>query len=213
MWSVRELARAERCDFAGLLDGLTEEQWVAPSLCAGWRVCEVVAHTISYLDQSRLGLAVEMARARGDIDRLNQRALGLLPRRDLSQFAVMMRAGADPVGAGALYGSRVALIECLVHQQDVRRPLGLERRIPNRRVAASLRFAWWSPVIGGARRMRGIRAVADDLDWSAGRGEQVRGSGEALLLAMTGRAPAVVDDLSGPGLEILLKPVGGDPPR
>ncbi|WP_159231543.1 maleylpyruvate isomerase family mycothiol-dependent enzyme [Mycolicibacterium vanbaalenii] len=206
MWSVRELARAQRCEFADLLDELTAEQWLAPSLCEGWRVCDVVAHTIAYLAQTRVGLAVEMLRAGGSVDRLNERALKGLRRDDPKALAELMRAGAQPAGAGALYGCRVALIECLIHQQDVRRPLGLTRDIPAQSLMVALRFAWWSPVIGGARRMRGLRAVASDLDWSAGRGAQVTGPGEALLLAMTGRASAVVDDLAGPGVQRLLEP-------
>ena len=205
MWSVRESARAERCEFADLLDDLEADQWIAPSLCHGWRVCDVVAHTIAYLGQTQVGLAVEMVRVRGNVDRLNERALDGLTRHDPKTLAELMRAGVEPAGAGALYGCRVALIECLIHQQDVRRPLGLTRHVPDRRLTAALQFAWWSPVIGGARRMRGIRAVASDVGWSAGRGERVTGSGEALLLAMTGRAVAVVDDLSGPGVGLLLR--------
>ena len=42
---IRRAVAAERRDQAELLAGLTEEQWNAPSLCAGWRVKEVVAHT------------------------------------------------------------------------------------------------------------------------------------------------------------------------
>jgi hypothetical protein len=38
------------------------------------------------------------------------------------------------------------------------------------------------------------------MDWSAGRGPDVRGPGEALLLAMTGRIDAVRDELSGAGV-------------
>ena len=35
---------AERTRMASLLEGLTPEQWGADSLCAGWRIREVVAH-------------------------------------------------------------------------------------------------------------------------------------------------------------------------
>ncbi|GLP78629.1 maleylpyruvate isomerase family mycothiol-dependent enzyme [Mycobacterium antarcticum] len=206
MWSVRELARAERCDFADFLDELTADQWLAPTFCDGWRVCDVVAHTVSYLGQSRARLAVEMVRAGGSVDRLNAHALEGLSGDDPKSLIASMRSGVEPAGVGALYGCRVALIECMIHQQDIRRPLGLERRIPNPRLIAALRFAWWSPVIGGARRMRGIHLAAHDPDWSAGNGARVNGPAEALLLAMTGRVPAVIDDLAGPGVRRLLEP-------
>ena len=35
---------AEFLALAGLLDSATEAQWDTPSLCAGWRVREVIAH-------------------------------------------------------------------------------------------------------------------------------------------------------------------------
>ena len=35
---------AERTEFADLCDGLTAEQWDAPSLCTNWRVRDVVGH-------------------------------------------------------------------------------------------------------------------------------------------------------------------------
>lgn len=38
---------AERRELADLFDALTPAQWKAPSLCAGWRVREVVAHMFS----------------------------------------------------------------------------------------------------------------------------------------------------------------------
>lgn len=203
MLSVRDLARQERRDFADLLDGLSPAQWSAASLCNGWNVRDVVAHTLAYLSQSRRGLLAAMIRHRGDVDRLNAAALPAYCRLPPDQLAALMRAGVDPAGAGALYGCRVALIECLIHQQDIRRPLGLHRSVPADRLRAALRYARASPVIGAARRTAGLRLIATDLDWSAGRGPEVSGPAEALLLAMTGRAGAVADELRGSGLNRL----------
>ncbi|ODR20615.1 maleylpyruvate isomerase family mycothiol-dependent enzyme [Mycolicibacterium porcinum] len=205
MISVRTLARRERQEFADLLDGLSPQQWQAPTLCRGWNARDVVAHTIAYLGQTRVGLTAAMLAARGQIDRLNESARrtnsGLAPDR----LRALMRAGTDPSGAGALYGCRVALIECLIHQQDIRRPLGLPRVIAAEPLSAALTFARVSPVIGGARRTRGLRLIATDLDWSAGRGLEIHGPGEALLLAMTGRIEAVTPALVGPGLADLCR--------
>jgi uncharacterized protein (TIGR03083 family) len=103
VFSVREFARAERLEFADLLDALTTEQWAAPSLCRGWRVRDVVAHTVAYLGHSRFGLFAEMTRARGSVDRLNERSLGHFARADTTRLAALMRKGGEPAGAGALY--------------------------------------------------------------------------------------------------------------
>lgn len=45
---VRRLAREERAEFAAFLATLPPPQWQAPTLCAQWRVRDVVAHVISY---------------------------------------------------------------------------------------------------------------------------------------------------------------------
>ena len=60
---VRGLAGEERADLAAFLSSLTPEQWQAPTLCPGWRVRDVVAHVISYDDQSLLQLLSVAARA------------------------------------------------------------------------------------------------------------------------------------------------------
>jgi uncharacterized protein (TIGR03083 family) len=201
--TVLTLARLERAEFADLLDELTPEQWSMSSLCEGWTVRDVAAHTIAYLGQSRARLMMNMVRTRFDIDRLN--AKGLRDNAGLAreQLIRLMRQGVRPSGAAALYGGRVALIECLIHQQDIRRPLGQLRTIPEERLRVSLNYARFSPVIAGARRTRGARLVATDMDWSAGHGLEVRGSGEALLLAMTGRAETVASELAGEGITLL----------
>jgi uncharacterized protein (TIGR03083 family) len=159
-------------------------------------VRDVAAHTVAYLDQSRLSLFRAYGAARWDVDRLNERGLarsGL--HRD--EVAAAMRHGVDPRGAGALYGCRVALIECVIHQLDVRRPLGLPRAVPADALRATLTFARTSPVISTPR---GVHWVATDVDWAAGRGPEVRGKGEALLLAMTGRG---FGNVEGPGVQRL----------
>jgi hypothetical protein len=61
-----------------------------------------------------------------------------------------------------------------------------------------------APLVRGAWRARGVRLVADDLDWSHGPGPEVRGNGEALLMAMAGRR-AALGDLTGLGVERLAR--------
>jgi len=134
------------------------------------------------------------------VDRLNARALPAYDAIEHTALVDLMRRDAEPAGAAGLYGGRVALIECLIHQQDIRRPLGIHRTIPDEAIVVSLDYARISPVIGGARRTLGVRLVATDMDWSAGSGPEVHGPGEALLLAMTGRITAVRDELGGDGL-------------
>jgi len=60
---VRGLARDERADFAAFLATLSQYHWRAPTLCAGWRVPDVVAHVISYDELDARGLLAHVATA------------------------------------------------------------------------------------------------------------------------------------------------------
>ncbi|BBX69578.1 hypothetical protein MPSYJ_30390 [Mycolicibacterium psychrotolerans] len=90
----------------------------------------------------------------------------------------------------------------MIHQQDIRRTLSLPRTIPADRLVVALDFARVAPLIGGAWHTRGVRRIATDIDWAVGQGPEVRGTGEALLMAMA-RRPDALADLTGPGLVVL----------
>jgi hypothetical protein len=75
----------------------------------------------------------------------------------------------------------------------------VSRRIPAERLCAALDFVRYAPTIRGAWRGRGVRLVATDVDWSHGNGQEVRGTGEALLMVMAGR-PDALADLDGSGV-------------
>lgn len=192
------MARAEREGFAALLEGLTPQQWESPTLCKGWRVRDVVAHVIGFDPLSRAQLVGWMAR--GLVTRGGSNAVEVAAYRDKStdELLAMVRQYAVPQGITAGFGGRIALTDGMIHQQDIRRPLGLPRSIPAESVLTALEFTKWAPRLLGAMRTRGVRLVATDLDWSHGDGPELRGSGEAVLMVMAGRA-AALDDLDGPG--------------
>jgi hypothetical protein len=60
-------------------------------------------------------------------------------------------------------------------------------------------------VVGGSarRRVAGLRLVATDTDWSHGKGPEVEGAAEALLLLLYGRSPRT-DELTGEGAATVL---------
>src|SRR6187401_171623 len=87
---VWPLVHAERRalidDLAGLDDGL----WSRPSLCDGWTVHDVAAHLVDVALTTRLGFAIDMARARFDFDRQNanglERAGGATPQETVQRL-------------------------------------------------------------------------------------------------------------------------------
>jgi uncharacterized protein (TIGR03083 family) len=192
------MARAEREEFVALLEGLTPQQWDSPTLCKGWRVRDVVAHVIGYDPLSRLQLMRWMAK--GLVTRGGSNAVEVAAYRDKSteELTALVRRYALPQGITAGFGGKIALTDGMIHQQDIRRPLGMHRTISAEPLRIALDFTTWAPRLLGALQARGVRLVATDLDWSYGKGPEVRGSGEAVLLAMAGRR-AALDDLEGPG--------------
>jgi uncharacterized protein (TIGR03083 family) len=198
MTSTMEMARAEREEFAELLEGLTPEQWDSRTLCEKWRVRDVVAHVIGYDPLSRGQLVRRMAK--GLVTRGGANAVGVAEyaAKPTEELTALMRQYAVPQGLTAGFGGKIALTDGMIHQQDIRRPLGTPRTIPAESLRVALDFTTWAPRLLGALQTRGVRLVATDLDWAYGKGPEVRGSGEAVLMAMAGRR-AALDDLDGPG--------------
>ena len=199
-----DLARGEREDLLDLLEGLTPQQWQHPSLCEGWRVHDVVAHVLSYDELGPRALLQRFAAGRFTTDRTN--AIGLAAYRDRTpdQLLDLLRAHLTPSGLTAGLGGRIGLTDALVHQQDVRRPLGLPRDIPAERLTTAMGTALFAPVIRGVLRVRDVRLVATDVDWSFGRGPEVHGPAEALLMTIAGRRGTSAE-LSGPGVARLAR--------
>jgi uncharacterized protein (TIGR03083 family) len=195
---VRRLARDERADFAAFLATLPPPQWRAPTLCAEWCVRDVAAHVISYDGLGLRELLGYAVRGRFWSSRINAIALARYRALTPEELLELLAARLEPRGLPAALGYRVALVECVIHHQDVRRALGRPRVVPPERLVTALRWAMIGPDIGGLWRTRGVRVVATDLGFAAGTGPEVRGPAEALLMAIAGRR-GVARELSGPG--------------
>lgn len=191
--SYRGMLADERRELIELLRGLTEQEWETPSLCAGWRVRDVVAHLLTDT-LGPMAYATAIAKNRGSVDRVNgalAESFAALPTAQLvDKFD---REG----GRLSKYSPRLALSDLMVHQQDIRRPLGRPRTIPADRLIALLSYP--DPFAFPGKRTRGLRFVATDVGWSWGDGPEVRGPGEAIALAVVGRA-VVLDELTGGGV-------------
>jgi hypothetical protein len=107
-----------------------------------------------------------------------------------------------------LLGRRLALIDSFVHQQDIRRPLDLSRSIPPARLVRLAEIMVHDRVgAGGAKRARGLRLRATDVDWASGTGPEVRGPAEALIMTLAGRS-AALQDLDGEGVAVMASRMG-----
>jgi uncharacterized protein (TIGR03083 family) len=197
--SLMRLAEDERTDLADLLTDLALEEWNAASLCAGWRVRDVVAHLFIYEELSAPQIVGLCLLGRFNINRVN--TLALAPIRDISPALLVATANTHitPRRLIAGIGGSIALTHAMVHQQDIRRPLSRPRTIPDERIRAALGVALRSPTPGARRIRHRLRLVATDVDWSSGTGPEVSGPAEALLMCLAGRRDAL-NDCSGPGM-------------
>lgn len=126
MTDLYEITVAERARLAGLLEGLTAEQWSADSLCAGWRVREVVAHLNMTETQTHEEFLEAVAAAEGDVNV----AVDRTARADAARFSdaellaiQQARIGTRwTPGPGATQG---ALAHEVIHGVDITVPLGL----------------------------------------------------------------------------------------
>lgn len=178
---------AERARLLALLEGLTPEQWGSPSLCAGWRVREVVAHMTMPFRTSPLRFVTGLARARFSFDRYADRTAradtaALTDDELVAQLRDNIRHGWRPPGGGEVG----ALSHDVIHGLDITEPLGLPAP-PAERIATVLRGAGPRNFDYFGVRLDGTRLVATDTDVSIGDGSPVRMPVKDVLLVVTGR--------------------------
>jgi uncharacterized protein (TIGR03083 family) len=185
---IRRAVAAERRDQAELLAGLTDEQWEAPSLCAGWRVKEVVAHTTLPYRSSTGRVIKEMLKSAGRFNHASDR----MARQDAAKLSTndlvrTLRDNVDhpwtPPGGGAAG----ALSHDVVHGLDITVALGLDREVPLERIKMVLDGMKPGNVKYFGADLDGKRLEATDLDWTYGEGRLVRGQAQDLLLLICGR--------------------------
>ncbi len=193
----------QRRRLADTLEGLTDEQWNTASLCSGWRTREVVAHLLSILEIPIGKFLMNVAKAH-NFDRYADQVAREIGAAAPSELLRRYRAVADLRFAPPLVGPIAPLTDTFVHTRDIERPLGLKSELDPTALHTVLNYVCGNKARGfvPASRTKGLRFVANDIDWSIGAGPEVIGSGEAIMMAVTSRRVAL-DDLNGPGVDQL----------
>lgn len=204
-----DLVRIERQAFLDMLGSLTHEQWQERSLCTDWRVVDVAAHLAYAPVLGPVAGAVGMLRSGLSMNRMIASSAIRWSDRGtdaiLDQLGRNLESGAKPIGMPTV----AALADAVVHGIDVRRPLGMARHVPAEALGPVADFVLRTPwpltsMVGGnaARRVDGVRLVADDAGWSHGEGPEVHASAETIALLLYGRRVGA-DELSGGGAEVV----------
>lgn len=197
----------ELSSISEFVEDLSDEQWDQASLCAGWRVRDVVSHMALGYTTPMFTMVKELAKFRFNVPRASAQASvdygsEHSPSELKAVFASIHRDGVRK-GISRIIPAREGMLDHVVHHQDMRRPLGKPRHIPEERLVAALGVApTVSGFVGSKKRAAGLRLRATDVEWSHGDGPEVSGTGEALLLALTGR-PVVLAELVGEGVAVL----------
>jgi len=189
MDTIRDMIAAQRAELAEVLAGLPAPGWDEPTLCAGWRVREVVAHITMPFRFSGRRFALELAKSRGRFNEMADR----VARRDAARMSPADLTGAvrsstrhpwKPPGGG--YTG--ALAHDLIHGLDITVPLGLAGPVPEGRLRLVL------PASLSDRSVKffgvdldGIELRAQDMDWTLGSGAPLTGTAADLLLVLCGR--------------------------
>ena len=196
---------AERRRAADLIESLSIEQLETPSLCGSWTVREVAAHLVSPFAAPRRSLLPLLLRSGFNLHRVNARLAQMVARESGDRIAGVLRENADGRFQPPIVGYWGQLTDLQVHGQDIRRPLGLPHELHPDRLRVSLQFLVSRRARGffvRRGRIEGLRFEAPDVDWAWGSGPVVRGTAEAVMLAMTGR-PTVLGELDGDGVRLL----------
>jgi len=186
---LQPVVAAEFVALADLLDSATDAQWDTPSLCAGWRVREVIAHMTMAARYPEDKFMAELRRCNFDFGRLSNEIASRDAALPAGELVANLRSDVmqhwTPPGGG-YHG---ALNHVVIHGLDVTVPLGVPRRSPD----DTMRVVLDDLTVGGVHEHFGTgidrRALqATDLDWSYGSGPPLRGKAEDLALVLCGRA-------------------------
>ena len=197
--AIWQTVHAERRHLAADLSDLGEAQWAVPSLCPGWTVHDVLAHLVDTARTGRVSFSRDLLAARLDFDRANTIGIARTrrddPRETLAAFMDSAHLTRTPPANLA-----TRLVEAIVHGEDIRRPLGLTGRYPDRAVVQALTYQLLTRVSfgGGRERAAGLRLIDRATGTSWGQGDDVEGDPLDLLLAVSGR-PVSPESLTGSG--------------
>ncbi len=175
---------------ADLLDGLTPEQWAAPSLCAGWSVRDVAGHLVWRLGPTRR-LVRDGLRAVSPHSLSPSRIIDAVSRETAlaptDHLVRRLRESAESHAAGHGRKSVHELTEVVVHGYDLAVPLGLDPSFSAVETGAvAIARAAGGPAVTRAI-VRGRTLAASDDGWSVGRGPATEATARSIILFLFGR--------------------------
>jgi uncharacterized protein (TIGR03083 family) len=196
------LIHEQRNKVGDMLGTLSNGDWETRSLCAEWRVRDVVAHAVETHLMYPLRFFGMFASSGFRFNAFAEKGVARHAAQTPSALLAQYRATAPRTTAPP--GPKLTwLAEAVIHGEDVARPTARYVDVAPAALVAVAGFCYGStPLLHGKQRSAGLRLRATDVHWTAGEGPEVSGPAASLILAITGRKTALAD-LSGDGVEML----------
>jgi uncharacterized protein (TIGR03083 family) len=195
-----DVISVERRGLADVLDQLTEAQWHAESLCAGWSSAHVAAHLTMPFRLTEQEYFAGVQAAGGDFTLFSDAMAERDSKIPKSELVAILRDNAEnpwaPPGAGLI----APLSHDVIHGIDITWPLAVDWPIPDLALTSVLDM-----LVGDGTEtvfgvpLSGLCLHADDLRWSWGSGAAIHGSGRDLV-PLLGARHVPYDRFSGPGV-------------
>lgn len=199
---MQDAIAAERRQLVEFLRGLAPPDWRQESLCVGWSIHHVLGHLVTPFVVTTPRMALKALRA-GGVSAAMDRTAAELTTRPPEQLLDLLAANADTTFRPPGLPAAAPLTDVIAHGADIRWALDSGRTDWGEpaRLRPVLDFLVSTRARGAfvpRGRLRGLRLVATEPDWSHGSGAEVRGTGLHLAMAVLGR-PAAFRLLTGPG--------------
>ena len=174
----RALREERQALVATVLDLTPQEFESAPTLCEGWAPRDVLAHVMG-VDKA----FAEYLLAGGWVNTANEVIVRKARKKSREDLLAAAQHWAPRPGPGSKVGALALLGDNAIHHEDILRPLGRTREIPEASSNAILREGAFL----GAQRLLRYRVVPTDGGIALGRGQVVRGTRADLGLWLAGR--------------------------
>ncbi len=207
---VWEYVRSCRHDLYNYLLSLSTADWNKQSLYQGWLVRDVVAHLIILYNYQTSSSLIDFIRCGFRINKFLFITAKVYGKHDkqklLSDYKKLIEQRSIPFFVPPLN----ALVDTLIHEQDIRIPLGHNK--PIKKDLLKFVFINWKPknfnigerITGIKKRTSKLHFSASDLTITYGSGLKVIGNAQDILLAIAGRKTSIAR-LHGDGVEVLRK--------
>jgi uncharacterized protein (TIGR03083 family) len=204
----------EVADIGALLHELDDGAFDTPSLCDGWAVRDVLGHMGLGHTTPMPAMLARVGRYAFNVNKASfTESKTLFAGQDAAEIRrfwdEVMVARHPRKGISKLIRFKSGFLDHLIHNQDIRRPAGKPRTIPEARLRRALQLVCTeaTPLFSPRRNVAGLKLCASDIGWTAGDGPAVQGPGEAIVLAAAGRKAALAD-LEGDGVAVLRQRTG-----